>query len=87
MAGRGEVYDVCPPSHYELISLFREAKLNYVQQSFEAMRIMADVESVSLPARLVLNAPKSFLLLLYPIIPTMVFLLRRKQEEADADSV
>ena len=87
MAGRAEVYDVCPPSHYELISLFREAKLSYAQQSFEAMRIMADVESVSLPARLVLNAPKFFLLLLYPIIPTMVFLLRRKQKAVDANSV
>jgi len=87
MAGLGEVYDVCPPSHYELISLFREAKLSYAQQSFEAMRIMADVESVSLPARLVLNAPKFFLLLLYPIITTMVFLLRRKQKAVDANSV
>jgi len=61
--------------------------LSYVQQSFEAMRIMADVESVNLPARLVLNAPKSFLQLLYPIIPTMVFLLRRKQKAVDANSV
>ena len=86
LSGRGKVYDVFSPSHYELISLFREAKLSYVQQSFEAMRIMADVESVSLPARLVLNAPKSFLLLLYPIIPTMVFLLSRKVD-AEADFV
>lgn len=78
LIGRGKVYDCDPPSHRELISLFKEAGLSYIQQSFEAMRIMADVESVSFPAWLVLSAPKFILRLLYPIIPTMIFLLSRQ---------
>lgn len=80
LTGRGEVYDCNPPGHFELISLFREAGLSYVQQSFEGMRMMADVESVSFPSRFVLNLPKLFLRQLYPIIPTMIFLLRRGQD-------
>lgn len=86
LMGRGEVYDCDPPSHFELIRLFEEAGLNYVQQSFEAMRIMAEVESVSFPARLVLNAPKFILQKLYPIIPTMIFLLSRQPKGTDANS-
>lgn len=86
LIGRGEVYDCNPPSHFELTSLFEEIGLNYVQQSFKAMRIMADVESVSFPARLVLKAPRFILRLLFPIIPTMIFLLRRQPERADAGS-
>jgi len=77
LIGRGEVYDCNPPSHFELISLFQEARLSYSQQSFEAMRMMADVESVSFPSWLVLNAPRFILRQFYWIIPTMIFLVRR----------
>jgi len=42
--------------------------------------MMADVVSVSFPSWLVLSAPKSILRQLYPIIPTMIFLLRRGQD-------
>ena len=85
LIGRGEVYDCNPPSHSGLISLFKEAKLNHNEQSFEAMRIMVDVESVSFPARLVLKIPRFILQMLFPIIPTMIFLLSRQPERVDTD--
>ena len=50
LISRGKVYDGFPPSHYELISLFREAKLSYAKQAFDADMDSSDVKPIALKA-------------------------------------
>lgn len=72
---RGAFYDCNPPSHRRLIGLFKEARLRHEQFTFKAMRIMAALEDPSPWTRRLLVAPVFLQALLYPVIPTMVFIL------------
>lgn len=75
LARRGASYDCNPPSHRRLIRMFEEAHLGHEQFTFKAMRIMAAVEDPSPWSRRVLVAPVFLQAFLYPVIPTMVFIL------------
>ncbi len=72
---RGDFYDCNPPSHRRLVGMFKEARLRQEQFTFKAMRIMAAVEDPPPWTRRLLVAPVFLQALLYPVIPTMVFIL------------
>ncbi len=75
LSRRGAFYDCNPPSHRRLVGLFRAARLRHEQFTFKAMRIMAAVEDPPPWTRRLLVAPVFLQALLYPVIPTMVFIL------------
>lgn len=75
LLGRGTYYDCNPPSHRRLVGMFQEARLRHEQFTFKAMRIMAAVETPSPWIRRLLVAPELLQRMLYPVIPTMVFIL------------
>jgi len=87
LRGRGELYDWELPSHRQLQAMFRAASLQPEQFTFEAMRIMAALESPSRRLRFLLEAPRALQKLLYPVIPTMVFLLKRASAVGPSASV
>lgn len=75
LSRRGVFYDCNPPSHRRLIGMFKKARLRHEQFTFKAMRIMAAVEEPPPWTRRLLVAPVFLQALLYPVIPTMVFIL------------
>jgi ubiquinone/menaquinone biosynthesis C-methylase UbiE len=75
LSGRGAFYDCNPPSHRRLVGMFQQARLRHEQFTFKAMRIMAAVEAPSPSVRRLLVAPVLLQRVLYPVIPTMVFIL------------
>lgn len=78
LAGRGEWYDVQPLSLPAARSGFRAAQLGWRECTWEAMQVMAQVETVGPITRRVLEAPPSLLLPLMPMVPTLIFLAWRK---------
>lgn len=75
---KGQSYDCEPLSHKDLVRLVRQAGFDFEQKTFDAMRAMLKTESLSILERLILGAPMGLLRLLYPLIPTIIFLLRPK---------
>jgi ubiquinone/menaquinone biosynthesis C-methylase UbiE len=74
---RGDTYDCDPPSHRELVELLDGVGLAYTERTFEAMRAMARIETPRWPVRRLLEAPERILRVLHPVIPIMIFLVRR----------
>jgi SAM-dependent methyltransferase len=75
---RGDRYDCNIPTRRVAIGLFGSASLDHSEVTIAALRAMTDVERPSLPVRLISRVPERLLGLLLPAIPTMVFLLRKK---------
>ena len=83
-AGRGSAYDCAPPSHRRLVAMFARARLRHEQFTFQAMRIMAAVEDPPPRVRRWLEAPLLLQKALYPVIPTLVFILTAAPRERGA---
>jgi len=76
-AGRGAVYDCSPLSYTGLTDLFRRAEVTFTDATIEAMRAMARVEEPRPITRWLLSAPQWLVRLTHPVVPTMVFLVRK----------
>lgn len=77
--GRGDIYDCLLLSHKDAINLFQKAGLTYIQKTFDAIRAMGCVENeIRGIQKYILRFPNILFKILYPIIPTMVFLLKRE---------
>jgi SAM-dependent methyltransferase len=77
LARRGATYDCDLPSRAELLELLAASGLRYEELTIEAMRTLAAVEETGDITRRILTAPEGVLRRLLPIVPTMVFLLRK----------
>ena len=75
-ARRGEHYDCNLPTRAQAERLFAEAGFAYEEVTIPAMRALREIESPSLPLRLLCAAPEPALRALLPVNPTMIFLLR-----------
>lgn len=76
--GRGDIYDCLLLSHKDAIDLFRKAGLIYIQKTFDAINVMSFIENeIRGIQKHILRFPNIFFKILYPVIPTMVFLLRK----------
>jgi SAM-dependent methyltransferase len=76
-ARRGTVYDCDLPSRPELLELLAASGLRYEELTIEAMRTLAAVEETGTVTKRILTAPEGVLHRLLPVIPTMIFLLRK----------
>ena len=76
-ARRGGSYDCEPPTYAGLTGLLDAAGLGYVDRTVEAMRVMKRVESHGMLRSMLLGTPEPILRMLRPIIPTIIFLVRR----------
>jgi SAM-dependent methyltransferase len=77
LAGRGDWYDVVPPSPRTMRCLFEKSGLAWQDVSIESMRLIAQVERVSPPTRALLTGPEWLLRPLLVFAPTMIFLALR----------
>ncbi len=75
---RGRDYDCFLPSHRALRRLLAETGFVWTEPVFDAMRLMAEIEEPTGLTRAILNAPDPALRLLRPVIPTIVFLARKR---------
>lgn len=75
-AHRGTHYDCNLPTRGRAERLFGEAGFDHEEATIAAMRVYKELEELSLPVRLLCDAPAPLLRLLGPLNPTMIFLLR-----------
>jgi ubiquinone/menaquinone biosynthesis C-methylase UbiE len=76
-ARRGSHYDCNLPTRRQATQLFSEAGFRYEEATISAMRVLRELESMSVATRLLCSAPDPVLRGLLPLNPTMIFLLRR----------
>jgi ubiquinone/menaquinone biosynthesis C-methylase UbiE len=74
---RGDIYDVRSPSRRTLHEIARDAGFIAHECSIEAMRVLAEIEDPALAVRVIARAPTAMLRLGLPVVPTMVFVMRR----------
>jgi SAM-dependent methyltransferase len=74
---RGPDYDCELLSRAKLVRLFRETRLDHEDHTFTALRVMSHVEPSKGVRSALARAPDGVLHLGRPLIPTMVFLLKR----------
>jgi SAM-dependent methyltransferase len=75
-AHRGTHYDCNLPTRGRAERLFSEAGFVHEEVTIDAMRVYKDLEKLSMPVRLLCDAPAPVLRVLSPLNPTMIFLLR-----------
>lgn len=75
---RGQVYDCDPLDRRELTDLFRTAHLAYRDATWDAMRAMSSIEPENIGARALLRVPSSIRSVTSPILPTMIYMLRKR---------
>jgi SAM-dependent methyltransferase len=80
---KGAHYDCLILSHRDAINLFKETHFNYQQETFNALRIMSKVENKSFLFRKISGLPDALLKLIYPIIPTLIFILKNSEYYAN----
>lgn len=76
LTGKGEWYDVVPPSAAVMRRLLDRSGLNWEDATVEAMYVMAQVESPGSVARRLLTAPEQVLRLV-PVLPSLIYVARR----------
>jgi ubiquinone/menaquinone biosynthesis C-methylase UbiE len=76
-ARRGSRYDCNLPTRRQATRLFSEAAFGYQEATVPAMRVLRDLEDLSVATRALCAAPEPLLHALLPLNPTMIFLLRR----------
>jgi SAM-dependent methyltransferase len=81
LARKGAVYDCNLPARGGLSALIAQTGMVPHDCTVEAMRVMAEVESPGRAARTMLTAPAGVLRIVRPLIPAMVFLLRKPGPE------
>jgi len=79
LARRGPAYDCELLSRSELLALAAAAGLDASERTLEAMRLMGTIESRAL-ARRMAAAPGAVHRALLPLVPTLIFVLRRRPE-------
>ena len=75
---RGKRYDCDPMSRRELLALVAEAGFEAHDRTFEAMRVVREVEEPGPLSRLALAAPPGFVRVGRPVVPTEIALLRER---------
>lgn len=83
LARRGTEYDCDLLSRSQLLDLASAAGLEARERTLEAMRLLGTIESRSL-ARRVAAAPDAVHRALLPLVPTLVFVLRRREGDPAA---
>jgi SAM-dependent methyltransferase len=78
LARRDGGYDCEPLARRELLELCEAAGLQAADRTLAAIRLMAAIETVSTPARLVARAPRAAHRVLLPVIPTHILILRKR---------
>jgi SAM-dependent methyltransferase len=78
LARRDGGYDCEPLARRELLGLCEAAGLQAADRTLDAIRLMAAIETVPAPARLVAGAPRAAHRLLLPVIPTHILILRKR---------
>ena len=78
VTGRGDDYDCFLPSHRALRQLLAETGFVWTEPVFDAMRLMAEIEEPSGVTRAILTAPDPALRIIRPVIPTIIFLARKR---------
>jgi SAM-dependent methyltransferase len=73
---RSSPYDCNPLSSSRISDLFRQAGLDHEDVTLEALRVSADVESNRI-ARLIMGAPRGLVHIVRPVIPTMIYLVKK----------
>jgi len=76
-ARRGDRYDCLPPGPLEMDRMIAESGLISCRLTSDAIRIMPSVERVGIASRAFARMPRIVHRITYPIMPTMIFLLRR----------
>ena len=76
-AHRGTHYDCNLPTRGEATRLFSEAGFRHEEATIAAMRVLRELETMSVATRMLCSAPEPVLRALLPLNPTMIFLLRR----------
>lgn len=76
-ARRGSRYDCNLPTRGQATRLFSEAGFTHEEVTIAAMRVLRELETMSVATRLLCSAPEPVLRALLPLNPTMIFLLRR----------
>ncbi|MGZ8193676.1 MAG: class I SAM-dependent methyltransferase [Methylobacter sp.] len=77
LMNKGNIYDCYPPSHIQITQLFKNANFMWHQYTFKALKIIPSLENIHVLFSIVLKLPISILKLFYPLIPSMIFLLRK----------
>lgn len=80
--GRGEWYDVVPPSQRRMTTLFSAADLDWTDVTLASMETMRAVETLRGASRLAVRLPGAVLRAGIPWIPTMIFIARPGPDEA-----
>jgi SAM-dependent methyltransferase len=75
---RGAWYDVDPPSRGRMRRLLTQATLEWEDCTLEAMRVMAETEGTGALQRRVLTAPAPVLRPGMAMVPSMIFIARRR---------
>lgn len=75
-ARRGTHYDCNLPTRGQATRLFSEARFTHEEATIQAMRVLRELETMSIATRLLCSSPTAVLRALLPLNPTMIFLLR-----------
>ena len=73
----GSHYDCNLPTRGQATRLFSEAGFRHEEATIAAMRVLRELETMSVATRMLCSAPEPVLRALLPLNPTMIFLLRR----------
>ena len=79
---KGTAYDVLSPSRRVLRDLAARADLTADECSLEALRVLADLERPALALRLIARVPTPLLRLGLPVVPTMIFVMHRREPDS-----
>ena len=77
LMNKGEIYDCYPPSHIQITKLFKNTNFTWHQYTYKALKIIPSLENIHILLSIVSKLPISILKLFYPLIPSMIFILRR----------
>jgi hypothetical protein len=75
---RGPRYDCRPLTRRQLVALLEAHAFEPNDLSREAIRVMQKVESPTAPTRFALRLSETFFPLARPVLPTFIFLARRR---------
>ncbi|PKM10190.1 MAG: hypothetical protein CVV13_14000 [Gammaproteobacteria bacterium HGW-Gammaproteobacteria-3] len=76
---KGTIYDCYPPSHSEITGLFKKANFIWQQYTYKALKIIPSLENPHFLVSLAAKLPVPIMMIFYPLIPSMVFLLKKHQ--------
>lgn len=82
LSGKGKYYDCEPLQKHEIESMFNQVNLKYKNLCISALRLTFDIEMPnSLGARILKLIPDSILKLFFPIIPTLIYSIKKSEQK------